>query len=78
MLAIPSVWDIALQSTVVKMQELKLPQNRKVHQIEELKADIEVIKPEAIEKAASLDYICLQTINILDKEADLDSYCESI
>ena len=29
MLAIPSVWDIALKSTVEKMQELKLPQNRK-------------------------------------------------
>lgn len=80
MLAIPSVWDIALRSTIEKMQELKLPKSQKGHQIEDLKADIEVIKPEAIEKAASLDYICLQTINVLDKkgEADLDSYRESI
>ena len=51
MLAIPTVWQIALRNIVTTMNS---------------GGKLRVMRPDSIEKAASLDYVCVQTIGLLD------------
>lgn len=53
-LSIPAIWDRALKHTARNM----------------LEGNVLVQNEDAIEEVASLDYLCVQSISVLDKEHD--------
>lgn len=55
-LAIPSIWDVALRNTAKQMRD----------------SNVEVQNLDSIEEVASLDYLCLQSIGVLDRREDLE------
>jgi magnesium-transporting ATPase (P-type) len=62
MLAIPTVWDIAKRNTVKRLNS----------------SNVHVQNIDSIEDASSIDYLCIQSIGILDDEDKLDEYRASI
>lgn len=61
-LAIPSIWDVALRNTAKQMRD----------------SNVEVQNLDSIEEVASLDYLCLQSIGVLDRREDLEKNQRSI
>lgn len=61
-LAIPAIWDKALRNTAKRLEE----------------RNVKVQNFDSIEAVASLDYLCIQTISILDKKEDMSKYRESV
>ena len=58
-LAIPSIWDKALRNTVRHLEE----------------GNVKVQYHDAVEEVASLDYLCVQTISVLDnKDMPIQKY----
>ena len=61
-MAIPAIWDKALRNTSRQL----------------LEGNVKVRHEDSIEKVAGLDYLCVQTISILDKKEDMNKYKASI
>jgi len=61
-LAIPAIWDKALRNTARQLEE----------------GHVKVQNMDSIEEVASLDYLVMQTIAILDKKEDMSKHRESI
>lgn len=61
-LSIPTIWDRALKHTAKNLRE----------------KNVEVIHMDAIEEVASIDYLCVQTIGILDKPHQKDHYVKCV
>lgn len=53
-LAIPAIWDVALRNTTKQM----------------LEGRVQVQRPETVDDVASLDYLAIQSIGVLDDQAD--------
>lgn len=62
MLAIPTVWDIAKRNTVKRLNS----------------SSVHVQDIDSIEDASSIDYLCIQSIGVLDDDEKLDQYRASI
>lgn len=61
-LAIPAIWDIALRNTAAQFKT----------------NHVEVLNMDSIEEVASLDYLAVQKIGVLDNEDMLEKYQKSI
>ena len=61
-LAIPAIWDKALRNVTRHLRQ----------------HNVEVRHQDSIEQVASLDYLCVQTIGILDNKEKMSQYRNSI
>ena len=58
MLAVPSLWDIAKRNTLKQLDS----------------GNVEIQNTDCVEDASSIDYLCIQSIGILDDETKLAEY----